>query len=293
MSADDWGGTGLYDLHHLTTSVAEGHWVAAGLHGTLTGIEGASALTDPFGTLITWGAGWVIEHLEPLAGWFDDLAGEPDLIRARAQSMYAAAGAITALADDTADATRVSLGSMAGAAVAAGLSRGGAVAYELVDLGRAARAMGEGLDKAAALVEGVRGLLRDLIADIVSWAVQKLLGVGALLVVKDLVDYVGTKVPRARRLFEALTTSMSALSKLLDQLRCALADATATARRVLRRPPVGPTPPLLDRVAGSLRQNAAEAGLGIGARTEDDARNRAPEPSTTRVPDQMRQAPGW
>ena len=297
MSADALAGTGLYDLQQLTTSVADGHWVASGLHGLTAGIEGVSLLADPFGTLATWGVGWVIEHLQPLAGWYDNLAGEPDLIRARAQTAYATATGITALADRAADATRTGLAASTGLAVARCQTRGHEIANELAALGRATHALGIGLEKAAAIVEGVRSFLRDCIAELVTWVGKQLFGlVGAATLVPDLVELVGTKVPYARRVFEALTTSMSELSGLLQQLSSAVAAASAVARKLAGQAsvPVQGAHSFLNRqVAATLTAIAAEAGLGMGARVEDDARNRPPEPSPARVPHQARQAPTW
>lgn len=290
MSSDVLAGTGLHDLRNATTSVIEGDWVAAGLHGALTGVEGTGLATDPFGTLATWGVGWVIEHLQPLAGWYDDLAGDPDLIRGRAKDMYASAAAVTSLADDTVAATRHGFGSLTGRAADAAQARGHEMASTLVELGQAAQAMGEGLEKAAALVEGVRNLMRDLIAEVVVW-IGKKLGPGAATLVMDLPDLLRRKIPRARQVFEWLTSSMSALSKLVDMVKSALTNLVAVGQEMVTHTLLSALSAAEWRLPRSIVLIAAEAGLGVVARANDDAGNRPPEPRASRVPHSARQAP--
>lgn len=293
MSTGALTGTGLEDLQNLATSVSEGKWVVSGLNGALVGVEGAGLATDPFGTLVTWGVGWIIEHIQPLAGWYDNLAGEPAQIRARAKDMYTSAAAITALADDTAEATRLSLGALSGRAVTDGRARGHEIATTLVTLGGAAHAIGQGLEKAATLVEGVRSLIRDSIAEIVAWVGKKLIpGVGTFTLLPDLVDLVARKVPRARRLFEWLTTSMSKLSSLTEKVRNALECVAVVARRVASRVPTLPPAAreLLDQPF--WKSGPTEAVIGMTASANDDAHDRPPQPRATRVPHSVTQSPG-
>ena len=287
-------GTGLDDLRNLTTSLTEEKWVVAGLHSALVGVEGAGMVSDPFGTLASWGVGWIIEHLQPIKGWYDKLGGEPERIRARAKDMYASAAAVTALADDTADATRHSLGPLAGLAVASGSTRGHDIANTLVELGTTTHSMGKGLEKAATLVEGVRGLLRDIITEIVMWVGKKLLGgvATALTVVPDLVDLVGRKVPRARRLFDMLSKAMSGLSTMLDKVRSVLEPMVAVAKRAVSHVPTVP-PATRAALKKPFWQSApAEAVTSMVASANDDAHDRPPAPKATRVPHSATQAPG-
>lgn len=293
MSTSVLTGTGLEDLQNLATSVSEGKWVVSGLNGALVGAEGAALATNPFGTLVTWGVGWIIEHIQPLAGWYDDLAGEPAQIRARAKDMYASAAAITALADDTAEATRHSLGALSGRAVVEGRARGHEIANTLVTLGGTAHALGQGLEKAAALVEGVRSLIRDSIAEIVAWVGKKLiLGVGTITFLPDLADFVGRKVPRARRLFELLTTSMSKLSSLIEKVRNVLEPIAEVARRVASRVPTLPPAARELLKQPGWKTIPTEMVIGMTASANDDAHDRPPRPRATRVPHSVVQSPG-
>ncbi len=50
-------------------------------------------MVDPIGTLIGWGASFLLEHFEPLKGWLDDLAGNGDAVRLT-QSWLACAAAV-------------------------------------------------------------------------------------------------------------------------------------------------------------------------------------------------------
>lgn len=296
MSAALLTGTGLEDLTALSTSVADGRWVAAGLHGTLTGIEGARMLADPFGTIAAWGIGWAIEHLKPIKGWYDGLAGEPDLIRGRAQEMYASATMLTALADDTNVTIRRSLSSLAGAAVTSGQVRGHEIASTLAAVSRASYAMGRGLEKAAVLVEGVRNLLRDLIADAVAWLIKRLVpGWSTVTLIPDFVNLVRTKVPRARKLFESLTESLSELSDLVNLMGGTLATLGRGIKEVAMltgRAVIGAARSIDGlSVAKNFRNTALDTGIGMVSLAENDACRRPPEPRPTRVPHTASQAP--
>ena len=63
-------GTGLIDdIVTLSSAVHEGNWVDAALHGVAPVMDGIATALDPVGSLIAWGIGWVLDHVDPLKSW--------------------------------------------------------------------------------------------------------------------------------------------------------------------------------------------------------------------------------
>ncbi|MBF6842104.1 hypothetical protein, partial [Acinetobacter baumannii] len=136
-------------------------------------------------------------------------------------------------------------------------------------------------------MEGVRHFIRDVIADLVVWIGTKT-GPGAMSLAVDLPDMVSRKIPRTRQVFEWLTSSMSALSNLIGKVGSALASLIVAGKKAIAHAPLTVRPISEWRLPRSIVLNGIEAGLGVVARAEDDARNRPPEPSASRVPHSAR-----
>ena len=69
----------LEDIESISSSLKEGSWLGVGLSTVGAVADVASAVTNPIATLVSWGAGFLIEHFEPLKGWMDQLAGNAAL----------------------------------------------------------------------------------------------------------------------------------------------------------------------------------------------------------------------
>lgn len=50
------------------------------------GLDMLAFVTDPLRQLVSWGVGWLIEHVRPLSDALDALAGDPDQITAYART---------------------------------------------------------------------------------------------------------------------------------------------------------------------------------------------------------------
>ena len=87
MSTEELAGSGLLeDLEGLNKSMSSGSWLGTGLSGLAVAGDVAGLIVDPIGTLISWGASFLMEHFETLKGWLDDLAGNGDAVQADGQS---------------------------------------------------------------------------------------------------------------------------------------------------------------------------------------------------------------
>lgn len=74
------------DIVGLSTAIREGNWVDAALPGVATLMDGIATAIDPLGSLIAWGIGWVLDHINPLKSWLNDLTGNAGAIIGFAQT---------------------------------------------------------------------------------------------------------------------------------------------------------------------------------------------------------------
>ena len=57
-------------------------------------MDAVATAIDPLGTLIAWGVGWVLDHIDPLKSWLNDLTGDAGRVIGFAQTWANAAGAL-------------------------------------------------------------------------------------------------------------------------------------------------------------------------------------------------------
>ena len=137
---------------------------------------------NPIATLVSWGAGFLIEHFEPLKGWMDQLAGNADQVRAHAQTWMNTATAMDGQADSmesdvssllcegegqTADAARARCGKTVDAL------RGGASSTEGV-----ATAIGVLAEAVGVVRSLVVGAISDIIGQLTQAIMEAVLSVG-------------------------------------------------------------------------------------------------------------------
>src|SRR3954471_1234062 len=66
--------------------ISSGSWVEGGLGAVATAADIADTVANPFGALFAAGAGWLMEHFEPLRQALDWLPGKPDVIASYGQT---------------------------------------------------------------------------------------------------------------------------------------------------------------------------------------------------------------
>jgi hypothetical protein len=55
-------------------SFESGSWIDGTIGGFGVAMDALGVMTDPLGTLVSWGVAWLIEHLKPLSDALDWLA---------------------------------------------------------------------------------------------------------------------------------------------------------------------------------------------------------------------------
>ena len=192
-----FGGAGVLEsVTDLCSSLESGSWVAVGLAGVGAALDVAATVIDPLGSLIGAGLGWLMEHLEPLKGWLNDLTGDAGAVLGFAGTWQNVADAMGAAGDELTRVVRADLEAMTGASIAAYAAYADGLADRIRATGGSASAIGGALKTCAMVVQVVHDLVRDtlasLVGSIISWAAEAVFTLG--LATPVIVGQVSTRV---------------------------------------------------------------------------------------------------
>lgn len=235
-----FGGAGaLESVTDLCTSLKSGDWVASGMAGVGAALDIAATVSDPLGSLIGAGLGWLMEHLEPLKGWLNDLAGDAGAVLGFADTWSNVATAMGAAGDELNRVVRSDLEAMSGASITAYAAYTDKLADHIRVTGTSASAIGEALKTCATVVKVVHDLVRDtlaqLVGSIISWVAEAVFSVG--LATPVIIGQVTTRVSSlATKVGKSVTdvlTSAKSLKNLLEALEGALGGVAKGIRAKL------------------------------------------------------------
>ena len=171
-----WQGAGLLeDIESLNSSLAQGSWLGAGLSTVGAVADLASGVMNPIATLVSWGAGYLIEHFEPFKQWMDELAGSADQVRAHAQTWTNTAEAMSAQADSLESDVASLLEGGSGQMVEAARVRCAQTIDALRAGASATSAMSTALGVLAEVVGVVHGIVVSTLSDIIGQLTQAIL----------------------------------------------------------------------------------------------------------------------
>jgi RHS repeat-associated protein len=230
-TATPFSGTRLLDDGvQLSTAIANGDWLGGSLAGASTVMDAVSFAVNPLGGLVAMGVGWVLDHIEPLKSWLNDLTGDAGAVHGGAETWRRIA---SGLARAGADLTR-SLDSALGEAKSLAVDAYRRLASDIaahVDLGgQLAGAIGTGLQLAASIVQVVHDLVRDAISDVVGSAVSCLIPLPTTIA--DLIAKVAKWVTRLSTKLKELVKSFLHLDELFTKARGVMDDVAAAFRRI-------------------------------------------------------------
>ncbi|WP_431837135.1 ADP-ribosyltransferase [Cellulomonas sp. Y8] len=232
-----FGGAGLLDsVTQLSASLQSGDWLAAGLSGVGVALDTAAAVMDPFGSLIAAGLGWLMEHLEPLKGWLNDLTGDAGAVLGFAATWENVATAMNGAGDELNRIVAADLEAMSGASVVAYATYANNLADRVRAGGGSASAMASALRTCSTVVQVVHDLVRDtlaqLVGSIISWAAELVLTVGLATpyVVSQVTTRVSSLAVRVGRSVTGLLTSAKSLKGLLEAMKDVLARLASGVR---------------------------------------------------------------
>ncbi|MFJ3393127.1 glycohydrolase toxin TNT-related protein [Leifsonia aquatica] len=229
-----------------------------------------ATVSDPLGSLIAAGLGWLIDHFEPLKGWFNDLTGDAGEVQAFAQTWT---NIQTQLQQSGDELTRIlgDVDALTGEAMDAYRRFQQDSAQHLHGAATWAGAMATGLSVASTIVQVVHDIVRDVLSQLVgsaiSWASEAVLTLGLATpwIVEQVSTRVASWVAKIGSKMTALVRSVKALSKLLDELRGLLRQADDLFASVLKGG---------KKAAATGLHNAKEGVVGLpGIRRRDPRRD--------------------
>lgn len=244
-----FGGAGLLDsLQSLNTSLQSGDWVGSALSGVGVALDTVATAMDPLGSLIAAGLGWLMEHLEPLKGWLNDLTGDAGAVLGFAGTWDNVAAAMNDAGDELNRLVRSDLEAMSGASIAAYTAYANGLADRARAAGSSASAMGSALRTCSTIVQAVHDLVRDTLSQIIGGIISGALfavvtvGAGAPKVIADLTARVSAVSVRIGRQVTAVVEAVSRLKTLLNEMGGILARLGQGVRGRLPGGNVAPAP---------------------------------------------------
>ena len=252
----------IEDGHALVEAIQGGSWMGTALGVAFTGLDVASAVSDPIGTLISMGLGWALEWVWPFNELFNALAGDAAQVEANAQTWENVAMSLGAAGAQLEEDTTTCLSDMAGDTVEAIRTSADGVAEHVRAASQWAQAMADGLRMASGIVQVVHDVVRqaisDLIGTICSVAIEEActLGLATALVIEQITTRVAALSTHVFEAIGHLKTAFSSFHGLLSELGRLWNTLTGAISSMFHRGAAALTPH--GPVAG------ATAAIGIG-----------------------------
>jgi uncharacterized protein YukE len=254
-SVDPWAGVWIAeDIEAIYRGVRDGSWIEGTLGAVSAGLDALAFVSDPVGALLQYGVTWIIEHVEPLREALDWLAGNPAQIRAHAQTWSNVAGALHDRAENLDRAVRWDMTEWTGSAADAYRTWTGQQKAAVDALAKAAETLAAITEAAGILVAGVRMLVRDGIATVVSrlvvYAAEEVasLGFATPLVVEQVATLCASWAARIARWLKDLVSSLARLhgmagkiAQLIEKIKGILSKFGRKGGKDPVRKPGGPT----------------------------------------------------
>ncbi len=254
-------GTGLIDdVVQLCTAIQEGNWVDAALAGVATAVDALATAIDPVGTLIAWGVGWIIEHVEPLKGWLNDLTGDAGQVLGFAQTWGNIATHLSEQGTFFANRATTDLAGMYGTGLAAYVEAANGKLGTIGALAQASSAIGGGLQLAAMLVQFVHDLVRDTISQIIGSCSSALLWAATGVGIPYAISIVSSKAASLSATISAKVTGLVRSLTKLKGLFTKLDELMPALRNLARGGPSAPHVPGNPRIPDVPRSPDAPHG---------------------------------
>jgi hypothetical protein len=272
----------------LCAAISNGDWVAGGIAAFSLAMDGISMALDPIGSLIAMGLGWLMDHIEPLKGWLNDLTGDAGEVAGFASTWQNIATHLQQ-AGESLEASLRGLASMQGQAADAFRAFHADAARHLAASGEWAGAIGTGMTIASTIVKMVHDMTRDAISTVVGTAASAAittvatLGFGAPVAVAQVTSKVASLVGRLTKFVTNLLRSVKQLvqltEKLVDVFRRLMTSMAGAIRNIPTRTPDVPStrPPGIPHPPGGQtpaprpsRREQLDANTAQGARYADE-----------------------
>ncbi len=283
---DPWAGVWIAeDIDLIAQGIRNGSWVDTSLGAVSAGLDTLALVSDPVGALLQYGISWIIEHVKPLSEALDWLAGDPAQIAAHAQTWRNVAAALTDQAAELAKQVRWDVADWTGTAGAAYRDWSKQQQDAITGLARASETMAAITEGAGVLIAGVRLLVRDAIATVVSrlivYAAELVAtaGLATPLVIEQVTTLVASWAAKIARWLRGLLASLRRLLPIIRRLGQLIGELKKILSRLRGRgtePEVPREPPR--KIGGPKEFNPQE----LRGLTPEEVRARIPDDWTPR-----------
>ena len=229
----------LEDGEQLVQAIRDGDWVAGGFAVFAGAVDTVATISDPIGSLIAAGLGWLMDHLEPLKGWMNDLTGDAGEVLGFAGTWTNIGAQLRQSADDL-KTVLGDLDSADGEAIAAYRRFQQDVIEHLGGAAMWADGISAGMQMASTIVQVVHDLVRDslsqLVGSLISYAAELVfsLGLATPLVIEQATTRIASLVGRFAKKIPELVDAIRALGKLLDKLKDLFRRLEEVTQKALR-----------------------------------------------------------
>ena len=227
----------LESVEDTKNEINSGGW-SAGVDAVGTALDAVGMAMDPFGAILSAGVGWLMEHVGPLSDALDQLTGDPDQIKAHAQTWQNVSKELADIRTELTDRIKKDTAEWHGQAADSYRKRSEDTANLLAAAQSAAEGASNGVSTAGEVVAWVRTMVRDIIADLVghlvSWALQVVatLGIGMAWVVPQVVSAVAKTVSQIAGITTKLVQAIQKLTKLLNKLGKGFGDVSKQLKKI-------------------------------------------------------------
>ena len=181
--------------------------------------EAAGLAVDPIGGLVGMGVEWILQHIDPLKTWVNQLTGDSAQVYGMSSSWDSISSSLASVAEELQSTAAAAMSGMQGEAVRAYLERQAVVSSAIDGVSAASGAFGEALTKVADSVDSIHdavvGAIGDIVGSCVSAAVEVILTAGIAAPVAEaqvagkVAKWVGLIEPVLEILMEAIRAIMA------------------------------------------------------------------------------------
>lgn len=244
-----FAGIGIVDpVFQCVNAISSGDWIEVGIDTASASLDTLNYVSNPAGALLSYGVGWLMEHVEVLSEPLDWLAGSPDAITAHAQTWGNVADAVSAARQDYAHTVSGDLTTWHGAAAEAYRAHAQGSDHLLEAMAIASDGIRVAVTMSGMIVAAVREEIRKMIAELVGHLIEyaaELLGSGGLaapVVAEQAMTLIAEWAAKIAELILKLLRTIRNLMPLLrhlDEIFSALKDATSAQSRGSPHRPTG------------------------------------------------------
>lgn len=237
----------IEDGHMLSQAIQNKDWVSGGL-ATVAGVADAVAFAmNPLAGLVSMGVGWLLDHIEPLKSWLNELTGDAGAVAGAAGTWSNIGQSLHSTAGDYGSAVKTTVAGTNGMTIQAYSALAADITSHLKMVGSLAEAVSTGLQIASSIVQIVHDLVRDAISDVVGYAVSCIIPLPTVIssVLAKVAAWeakLGSKLAALRTSVRQFGAKLRNVDELMDAVTTAFAAVARGSSPLVPGPAAIPTP---------------------------------------------------